>query len=139
MRYHFFLHYGWFLQNFEKDFIPTLLHTTVIRILIWLRYSWNLPMWFGGLFKSNLSTIWTLLHNQTNQTNCSKFRALYAIYAANCIIIDHFLCLIIISSHSILIKSEKLEFCFQNSVQNKNLFYKYFDLLLLTIEKPGHI
>ena len=29
MRYHFFLHYGWFLQNFEKDFIPTLLHTTV--------------------------------------------------------------------------------------------------------------
>ena len=30
MRYHFFLHYGWFLQNFEKDFIPTLLHTTVL-------------------------------------------------------------------------------------------------------------
>ena len=29
MRYHFFLHYWWFLQNFEKDFIPTLLHTTV--------------------------------------------------------------------------------------------------------------
>ena len=29
MRDHFFLHYGWFLQNFEKDFIPTLLHTTV--------------------------------------------------------------------------------------------------------------
>ena len=29
MRYHFFPHYGWFLQNFEKDFIPTLLHTTV--------------------------------------------------------------------------------------------------------------
>ena len=33
MRYHFFLHYGWFLQNFEKDFIPTLLHTTVEVIL----------------------------------------------------------------------------------------------------------
>ena len=31
MRYHFFLHYGWFLQNLEKDFIPTLLHTTVGR------------------------------------------------------------------------------------------------------------
>ena len=29
MRYHLFLHYGWFLQNLEKDFIPTLLHTTV--------------------------------------------------------------------------------------------------------------
>ena len=25
MRYHFFLHYGWFLQNLEKDFISTLL------------------------------------------------------------------------------------------------------------------
>ena len=34
MRYHFFLHYGWFLQNFEKDFIPTLLHTTVNSIKI---------------------------------------------------------------------------------------------------------
>ena len=31
MRYHFFLHYGWFLQNFEKDFIPTLLHMTVAK------------------------------------------------------------------------------------------------------------
>ena len=29
MRYHFFLHYGWFFQNLEKDFIPILLHTTV--------------------------------------------------------------------------------------------------------------
>ena len=62
-----------------------------------------------------------------------------AIYAANCISIDHFLCLIIISSHSILIKSEKLEFFFQNLVQNKNLSYKYFDLILLIIKKPGHI
>ena len=32
-----------------------------------------------------------------------------AIYAANCISIDHFLCLIIISNHSMLIKIEKLE------------------------------
>ena len=30
MRYHFFLHYGWFFQNLEKDFIPILLHMTVV-------------------------------------------------------------------------------------------------------------
>ena len=26
----FFLHYGWFLQNLEKGFIPTNMHTTVL-------------------------------------------------------------------------------------------------------------
>ena len=29
MRYHFFLHYGWFPQNLGKDFIRTNMHTTV--------------------------------------------------------------------------------------------------------------
>ena len=29
MRYHLFLHYGWFLQNLGKDFIRTNMHTTV--------------------------------------------------------------------------------------------------------------
>ena len=31
MRYHLFLHYGWFLQNLGKDFIRTNMHTTVPR------------------------------------------------------------------------------------------------------------
>jgi hypothetical protein len=35
MKYHLFLHYELFLQNPEKDFIPTLLHTTVTK-LAWL-------------------------------------------------------------------------------------------------------
>ena len=30
MRYHLFLHYGWFLQNLGKDFIRTNMHTTVL-------------------------------------------------------------------------------------------------------------
>ena len=30
MRYHLFLHYGWFLQNLGKDFIPSIMHTTVL-------------------------------------------------------------------------------------------------------------
>ena len=29
MRYHLFLHYGWFLQNLGKDHIRTNMHTTV--------------------------------------------------------------------------------------------------------------
>jgi hypothetical protein len=28
MRYSFFLHYGWFLQNLEKGFTQTNMHTT---------------------------------------------------------------------------------------------------------------
>ena len=31
MRYRLFLHYGWFLQNLEKDFIPTNMHTNVFH------------------------------------------------------------------------------------------------------------
>ena len=33
MRYHLFLHYGWFLQNFGKDFIRTNMHTTVLQLI----------------------------------------------------------------------------------------------------------
>jgi hypothetical protein len=29
MRYHLFLHYGWFLQNLGKDLIQTNMHTTI--------------------------------------------------------------------------------------------------------------
>ena len=29
MRYHLFLHYGWFVQNLGKEFIQTNYHTTV--------------------------------------------------------------------------------------------------------------
>ena len=29
MRYHLFLHYGWFFQNLEKDFIRTDMHMTL--------------------------------------------------------------------------------------------------------------
>ena len=52
--------------------------------------------------------------------------------------IDQFLCLTIISSHSIWIKSEELVFFFQNvknTVHNKSLSYEYFD----STKKPGHI
>ena len=61
-----------------------------------------------------------------------------AIYAANCISIDHFLCLIIISSHSILIKSEKIEFDSTICKKSKNLPYEYVDSILLITQKPGH-
>ena len=56
--------------------------------------------------------------------------------------IDNFLCLNIICSHFISIKRGKLEVFSKfsrNSVQNKYLSYKYFDLILLITKKPGHI
>ena len=31
MKYHLFLYYEWFLQNLEKDFIRTNMHTTVMQ------------------------------------------------------------------------------------------------------------
>jgi hypothetical protein len=34
MRYHFFLHYGWFLKNLGKDFIRTNMHTTLTWIFV---------------------------------------------------------------------------------------------------------
>jgi hypothetical protein len=50
-----------------------------------------------------------------------------------------FLCLNIICSHFISIKRGKLEFFSKftrNPDQSKYLSYKYFDLILLIIEKP---
>ena len=48
MRYHFFLHYGWFLQNFEKDFIPTLLHTTVSqKSILFQKIFWPFNLWIN--------------------------------------------------------------------------------------------
>ena len=35
MKYHFFLHYGWFVQNLRKEAaaVPTFMHTTVVVAL----------------------------------------------------------------------------------------------------------
>ena len=40
----FFLHCSWFLQNLEKDFIPTLMHTTVYSIIFSSK-------WMGEIFQ----------------------------------------------------------------------------------------
>ena len=36
MRYHFFLHYGWFLQNLQKEAVQTNMHTTVFESIYWV-------------------------------------------------------------------------------------------------------
>ena len=41
MRFHLFLHYGWFLQNLGKDFIRTNMHTTVHSISTTFNYLFN--------------------------------------------------------------------------------------------------
>ena len=39
MRYHFFLHYGWFFQNLGKEGWRTFMHTTVYQKKDWLKLS----------------------------------------------------------------------------------------------------
>ena len=34
MRYHFFLHYGWFFQNLGKEAVRTFMHTTVCLLFL---------------------------------------------------------------------------------------------------------
>ena len=72
-----------------------------------------------------------------------RIAANLAIYAAFLVVkiisIDHFLLLTIISSHSMLIKSEKLEFFPKFPKKSKNLPYEYVDSILLITKKPGHI
>ena len=55
-------------------------------------------------------TVWTLLQNQTNQTNSANLAICAAFLVVKIISSDHFLLLTIISSHSMSIKSKKLEF-----------------------------
>ena len=47
MRYHLFLHYGWFLQNLGKDFIRTNMHTTVYSLF----WSDDAQKEYSALFK----------------------------------------------------------------------------------------
>ena len=58
----------------------------------------------------SLCTVWTLLHNQTNQTNSANLAIYAAFLVVKIISSDHFLLITIISSHSMSIKSKKLEF-----------------------------
>ena len=37
MRYHFFLHYGWFLQNLKKETVWTNMHTTVLPFVLFYK------------------------------------------------------------------------------------------------------
>jgi hypothetical protein len=55
-------------------------------------------------------TVWTLLHNQKNQTNSANLAIFAAFLVVKIISSDHFLLLTIILSHSMSIKSKKLEF-----------------------------
>ena len=49
MRYHLFLHYGWFLQNLKKDFIRTNMNTAVVMLTVPL-VKCNIPLDSGATF-----------------------------------------------------------------------------------------
>ena len=111
MSYRLFLHYGWFLQNLEKDFIPTLLHTTVTRAL------------FGRYY----------ITKRTRQIlQIQQYVQPFWWLKSLVVIISY--CLLSFQVIFMSIKSKRLEF-FQNS---KNLPYEYLDSILLITQKPGH-
>ena len=84
-------------------------------------------------------TVWTLLHNQTNQTNCWKKWNFLDFLRKIQISIDDSLCLIIICSHFVSIKSRKIR-VFSKLAKNPVILpYKYLYLILLITKKPGHI
>ena len=85
------------------------------------------------------STVWTLLHNQTNQTNCWKKWNFLGFMRKIQISIDDSLCLIIICSHFVSIKSWKIRVFSKFAKNPVTLPYKYLYLILLITKKPGHI
>jgi hypothetical protein len=69
--------------------------------------------------RANPLLVSTLFGRYYTTKRTRRIAANLAIYTANCIRIDHFLCLIIISSNSTLIKSEKLEAFFPKFAKNQ--------------------
>ena len=59
MRYHLFLHYGWFLQNLGKDFIRTNMHTTVGSKELGIYELESCPI-FIGIFFAQFNQIWNI-------------------------------------------------------------------------------
>ena len=100
--------------------------------------------WIGNALigqptKGHLRTVWMLLHNQTNQTNCWKKWNFLGFLRKIQISIDDSLCLIIICSHFVSIKSRKIRVFSKFSKNPVILPYKYLYLILLITKKPGHI
>ena len=48
MRYHLFLHYGWFLQNLGKEAVRTNMHTTVSISLV-VRWQRQMQYWAASI------------------------------------------------------------------------------------------
>ena len=65
MRYHFFLHYGWFLQNLGKKAVRTNMHKTVS----WVLYISFSQISFGK--KNGLDNFWKAL-SHFSETNWGK-------------------------------------------------------------------
>ena len=119
--------------------------------LIW-RDTWHFLGWLGTLksmvWKESISftfmdiVIMALYGRYYITKRTRQIAANLAIYSAFLVVkivsIGHFWSPIIISSHSILIKSEKIEFDSTICKKSKNLPYEYVDSILLITQKPGH-
>ena len=63
--YHLFLHYEWFLQNLEKDFIQTNMHTTVHTHKLW-RHVLGIKIQKPPLHKKRISQATLLTQTEAN-------------------------------------------------------------------------
>ena len=63
MRYHLFLQYGWLLQNLGKDFIQSIMHTTV-----------RAPI---NLFDENKTTKWVWKSLQRQKHVCLRLKVIW--------------------------------------------------------------
>ena len=128
------------LMTFEK-FLRSLNHSGKIFTFVSCNFQFK-KIGFIKKFKSWKfwhCTVWTLLHNQTNQTNCWKKWNFLGFLRKIQISIDDSLCLIIICSHFVSIKSWKIRVFSKFAKSPVTLPYKYLYLILLITKKPGHI
>ena len=67
MKYHFFLHYGWFLQNLGKEAVRTFMHTTVTGI------------WNSGISMASFSTFSSIFEFSSGLSKSAVFGCFFLI------------------------------------------------------------
>ena len=79
MRYHFFLHYGWFFQNLGKEAVRTFRHTTVVLGIYNFVVGYQMNQMHNFLYA--LEDIWTAIKLHHYPSCIGKY---YSVHCARC-------------------------------------------------------
>ena len=71
MRYHFFLHYGWFFQNLGKEAVRTFMHTTVAHTHAYATW-FQMYVWYTYMIRYKKYTFNPNWHELRKQEKCSS-------------------------------------------------------------------